>query len=131
MYRDEVDRIFKGRLYTSSPGIESTEFIESGKLGRPLNSGAGSILLAYYFGASRIILIGYDCHKRGGTHHHGNHPKGLGNAGSMPKWHRQFRELAQRVSAQIINCSPDTALNAFPLGELETCLANRNHAGSK
>lgn len=87
------------------------------------NSGAGAILLASHFGAQRIVLIGYDCHKRGGAHHHGNHPKGLGNAGSLHKWPEQFAQVARMVTAEVINCSPGTALNVFPRADLESALA--------
>ena len=59
------------------------------KLQRPFehhgNSGAAAVSLAYMFGAARIYLLGYDCQRTGGkAHWHGDHPKGLGNAGSMP-----------------------------------------------
>lgn len=88
------------------------------------NSGAGAISLAVKAGASRVILLGYDCQKTGGmVHHHGDHPAGLGNAGSMPKWPEQFKRLAASLEGvEVINCSRETALTAFPRGELESAL---------
>ena len=88
------------------------------------NSGAGAIAMAVKAGASRVILLGYDCQKTGGqAHWHGDHPAGLGNAGSMPKWPEQFKRLAESIEdAEIINCSRETALTAFPRGELESAL---------
>lgn len=89
------------------------------------NSGAGAVSLAGLAGARRVLMLGYDCQRTGGkVHWHGNHPKGLGNAGSMPKWPQQFAKLkAAMEGVEIINCSRATALTCFPRGDLETCLA--------
>lgn len=85
------------------------------------NSGAAAISLAYVFGARRILLLGYDAQRTGGrVHHHGDHPKGLGNAGSMNKWPAQFQRCAAYVGVPVINCSRATALTCFPRGDLET-----------
>ena len=80
--------------------------------------------MAVKAGASRVILLGYDCQKTGGqVHWHGDHPEGLGNAGSMPKWAKQFEALAASVNGvEVINCSRDTALRAFPRMSLEDAL---------
>ena len=88
------------------------------------NSGGGAIAMAVKAGASRVILLGYDCQKSGGkVHWHGDHPQGLGNAGSMPKWPEQFKRLAASIEGvEVINCSRDTALRAFPRMALEDAL---------
>lgn len=91
------------------------------------NSGAGGIALAVMGGASRVILLGYDCQHTGGkTHWHGDHPKGTaGNAApkTVAKWPAQFRELARTTgTTKIINCTRETALDVFPRGELERVL---------
>lgn len=86
------------------------------------NSGAGAISLAIRKGARRIYLLGYDCqHTQGRTHWHGDHPKQLGNAGSMTKWPAQFEriaEVAREQGVEIINCTRETALRAFPKAHL-------------
>ncbi|MEW6462940.1 MAG: hypothetical protein AB1459_17600 [Pseudomonadota bacterium] len=88
------------------------------------NSGAGAVSLAAHWGAERIILLGYDCQKTGGrAHWHGDHPAGLGNAGSLDKWPGQFRQLAQHLgSLDVINCSRETALAVFPRRSLDEVL---------
>ena len=88
------------------------------------NSGAAAIALAAKWGARRVIMLGYDCAKSGGqVHWHGDHPAGLGNAGSMPKWPKQFQKLADDLrSVEIINCSRQTALGMFPRRPLEEVL---------
>ncbi|HCE6817724.1 hypothetical protein ACSBR8_21920 [Pseudomonas aeruginosa] len=89
------------------------------------NSGAGAASLAAFWGARRIILLGYDCQKTGGrAHWHGDHPAALGNAGSVDKWPSQFRQLAAHLAGlEVINCSRETALEAFPRRPLEEVLS--------
>jgi hypothetical protein len=106
-----INESFRGKRY---------KLIDVG--GAPGNSGAGAILLADKLGAKRIILIGYDCHKRGGSHWHGDHPRPLGNAGSIGRWPRQFRAVAEKVKADVVNCSPGTMLDCFPKADLSEAL---------
>ena len=88
------------------------------------NSGAGAVSLAASGGARRVLLLGYDAQRTGGkSHHHGDHPKGLGNAGSMGKWPSQFDALKVPAACQVINCSRATALKRFPRGDLNEELA--------
>lgn len=88
------------------------------------NSGCGAVSLAAHWGANRIILLGYDCQKTDGkAHWHGDHPKGLGNAGSIATWPGQFKKLAADLSGlEIINCSRETALTMFDRRPLEEVL---------
>lgn len=88
------------------------------------NSGAGAIALAAKAGATRVVLLGYDCQVTDGkVHHHGDHPAGLGNAGSMPKWPDQFKRLAATLAGvEVVNCSRQTALRVFPRMALEDAL---------
>lgn len=82
--------------------------------------------LAAHWGAERIILLGYDCKYAddGRRHWHGDHPKGLGNAVSMPKWMGQFKEIADHLrGVMIVNASRDTALRFWPRQSLEEALA--------
>lgn len=92
------------------------------------NSGAGAIALAATMGAQRIILLGYDCKyaKDGKRHWHGDHPKGLGNAASMPKWAAQFEKTAaQYRHVEIVNASRETALRLWPRVDLDKALSPR------
>lgn len=71
-------------------------------------------------------MLGYDCkHAADGKRHwHGDHPKGLGNAGSVGKWPAQFRDVAQRLhGVEIVNATRDTALTIWPQVPLEEALA--------
>ncbi len=130
MHIEEIRATFRGELQTSSTQCKRHGLQPLGTFGRGWqpygNSGAGAISLCKLFGAKRVILLGYDCKKAGDkVHWHGNHPAGLGNAGSMHKWPAQFGELAKRLGGvEVVNCSRDTDLTAFPRGNLEQALAS-------
>ncbi len=90
------------------------------------NSGTGAISLAVVGGARRIVLIGYDCQRTAGkTHWHGDHPKMIGNAISMPNWPKLFANVAKFAATrkvQVLNCSRATALKCFERGDLAEAL---------
>ncbi len=90
------------------------------------NSGAAAIGMAAMFGARRIIMLGYDCTvgPAGQRHWHGDHPAGLGNAGSIQKWPGIFDNLRKHVPArvEVVNASRKTILQTFPRVSLEEVL---------
>lgn len=89
------------------------------------NSGQRAIELAIHLGASRILLLGYDCSIRHGTHWHGNHQL-LANPDkfSVAHWHDEFSRLkAIAGGIEIINCSRYTRLTCFPRQSLEAALS--------
>ena len=129
-YLDEVKDTFTGERVSHGvrrdvQRIRAPYFRQAGQ-----NSGAGAIALAHHFGARVVYLLGYDCQRTGGkAHWHGDHPeiadpkRRMGNAGSLPKWPSQFRELVRFVPGlEIINCSRETALTVFPRASLESVL---------
>lgn len=80
------------------------------------NSGQRAIQLAAHLGASRIILLGYDCSLESGAHWHGEHPVGMHNPipGEVERWHTDFSLLVDELpGVEIINCSRRTALTCF------------------
>jgi len=128
-YLPEIRAIFRGRLFTQSTSrIAGVECVKLHALGfRDFgNSGACAVSLAISAGAARVLMLGYDCQNTGGrSHHHGDHPKGLGNCGSMPRWPAQFGRLARYAKergVEVINVSRETALTCFPRHSLEEAL---------
>jgi hypothetical protein len=128
MYGKEVRETFPGHKVTVHPGgrHHGAQVLALLKFRTFRNSGAAAISLAALAGAKRVIMIGYDCqHTNGQTHWHGNHPAGLGNAGSVPKWPEYFRQVAlyaRRQGCEVINATRQTALTCFPRATLEECL---------
>lgn len=117
-YLGEARGGFGGAFVAPLPGISGVVHARV----KQHNSGAGAIALAASLGAERIVLLGYDAQKTGGrAHWHGDHPEGMGNAGSVGKWPGQFDALAKTLrGVEIINCSRETALTCWPRQPLES-----------
>jgi hypothetical protein len=82
------------------------------------NSGLMAMIAAREAGATKICLLGVDMH---GTHFFGPHPKGLRNTDEG----RRQVHLAQYATfrgCEVINCTPGSALKAFPFGRIEELL---------
>ena len=104
---------FSGKKFTAHPeglrefGVKEFKHAEG-------NSGTLGIEVAMYLGATRILLLGCDLK---GTHYFGPHGRGLKNTTEerFRVFHRQFSE---RKRFPVVNCSPDSALDCFPRGNL-------------
>jgi hypothetical protein len=128
---------YTGRKYTLAPqaakypGVEL--LVHTGTLGLELhpagvrtgkNSGYQAINLAVHLGAKRIVLLGYDMR---GEHFFGRHPDG-----SKPPFHLcipKFKTLLEPLRAlgvEVVNCSPRTAIDAFPVRPLAEVLPCRS-----
>jgi hypothetical protein len=91
------------------------------------NGGHASINVAVHLGASRIVLLGYDCKlgPSGEEHWHKRHAY-------QPKlefslWLKNFETLIEPLKAlniSIVNCTRDTALTCFPQMPLQEALPN-------
>lgn len=86
---------------------------EPGRIGWGGNSGYCAIGLAYQFGASRIVLVGFD---QQGDHWHEPHPARVRKPANFPMWRVRFEELAHglaRAGVEIVNSSRETSLTCF------------------
>lgn len=85
------------------------------------NSGYQAIGLAYHLGASTIILLGFDMHCHGGkSHWFGDHPKGFNSNNKYERFIAAYRTIKpENYGIEILNCSRKTALDAFPLVNLD------------
>lgn len=92
------------------------------------NSGFGALNLAVQFGATKIILVGYDMTIRYGSHWHGDHPSGMSNpkTGNVERWRRAIDAAAvplSRVGIAVFNCSAVSALQNYPKMTFKEALA--------
>lgn len=82
------------------------------------NSGYQAVNLAYHFGARKVVLLGFDMHRKAGGHWHGEHEGMLSApANHLPVWRRAFHRLAFDLRAegvQVVNATEGTALECFP-----------------
>lgn len=114
---------FKGKRYSTQKLPEEWGIEQLRKFEPFGNSGAGCISLAIHLGAKKVYMLGYDCKKGPKSHWHGEHPRGLGNAGSITRWPMHFDRLKGAFpKVQIINCTRDTVLKTFPQMRLEDAL---------
>ncbi len=84
------------------------------------NGGYQAIHLAAHYGAARILLIGYD--QKGG-HWHEPHRIQSDNIFNLCErfWPTLAKAMTER-GIEVLNCSPGSALDAFPMANLEDVL---------
>jgi len=94
------------------------------------NSGYQAINLAVHFGAKRILLLGYDM-KLSGSRAHFFGPTGAHPDNSKPPFQaclKAFQTLVAplaKAGVDVINCTPGSALKAFPMASLRDVLIER------
>lgn len=114
----EVPDGYSTEILTDKPGVLG---------GGGPNSGFQAINLAVQFGATRIMLVGFDMHTVGGVHWHGAHGDGLVNPHEVcfVKWRRILDAAAARfrsLGVELVNCSPHSALSAYPKMTIEQAM---------
>ena len=109
--------------HTGFPGL-STEpaVIHSGG-----NGGYAAVNLALQFGATEILLVGYDLQ---GSHFFGEYPQPRlkrsadNRARSFRQWRERFATIRPAdYGLAIFNCTPGSALHAFPFRSLDDALS--------
>lgn len=116
----------KDRLLTDEPGL----------IGSGGNSGFQALNLAIQFGATRILLLGFDISDEFGVHWFG---RSQGNGRAQPaswnfkRWRVAFDTAAQQLrtlGVQVLNASPLTSLTCFPKVTVEDALKEWRLDGS-
>lgn len=82
------------------------------------NSGLMGAFIARDLGATRILLLGFDMH---GTHYFGAHPEPLANT-TESRFQRHIAQFDGFTGAEMINCTPGSALKRFPFVPLREAL---------
>lgn len=94
------------------------------------NSGFQAVNLSIHLaGPGRRILTGFDMSLAGGVHWHGPHVGGLKNPSqeTIDGWIAKFKAAVpdlNRAGVEVINCTPGSALDCFPMMNLEEALSN-------
>jgi len=137
-YIDEVCKTFRGEAWAfeheaARYGIKiikgKTDGVGLGRHGT-INTGGNSgyqlINLVYLFGATKIILLGYDMQETGGKlHWHPNHPGELNRQANFRDWIDRMMPLARDLEKQkihVLNATRSTALRCFEKFPLEEAL---------
>lgn len=99
-------------------GHEGLELDPTGlRTGR--NTGAAAINLAVHFGATRVLLLGYDMEAKNEARSHwfGAHPLPLRGGSPYPLFRQMCQAMVAPLKAagvEVVNCSRNTALTCFP-----------------
>jgi len=92
---------------------------------KPLSSGHHAVDVAIGLGCKAIILLGFDCRLVDGRSNNHDEYKNKGKVYSesfLPAW-AEYPERARRAGVSIINCTPGSAIDAFPKVTLDEVLA--------
>ena len=93
------------------------------KTGGPVDTGGSAINLAYLFGATTIILLGFDMRTTGHWHDRTlKEPEAKHYERFIPPIERMASRL-QALGVRVINCTPGSELKCFPVQPLEEVLA--------
>ncbi len=89
------------------------------------NSGFAAVHLAIHFGVRRIVLVGFDMHGKRGEHWFGHHFWRRGYKSRYDLFINCFKRAAPEFSAraEIVNCTPGSALTCFPSMDLKEALS--------
>ncbi len=86
------------------------------------HSGFQALQVAIFCGATRVCLVGYDCKPKGkDTNYFGRKPEKLHRASSYNLWPQCYQDLKLPAGVEVINCTPDSAINAYqfkPIAEV-------------
>jgi hypothetical protein len=119
-----VERVY---LQKTGGGLYVNRLLfEPGLLGAGGASGFQALNLAVQFGAADIALVGFDARVDLGAHWHGPHV-GLRNPSALTakSWARHLDAAAPDLTARgirVVNCSPISALTAYPKLDLREWL---------
>lgn len=121
-WRHNADALsFAGKKYGLMPDYAKIEGVERFDAPNGINSGLLGLLVAVHLGAKRVLLTGFDM---AGSHYFGPHPEPLKN--TRPErfevFKRQFMHYRPR-RVEVVNCTPNSGLKVFPMGDLDACLA--------
>lgn len=119
---------FTGRKFTSSINAGRRYALDV-LLTTGNNSGHRAIHLAEALNAKRILLVGFDMHDKNGVHWHEPHRGQMLNptASSMRMWCTELHKAAvflNQRGTRVINCTPGSALQCFPIMMLNEALRN-------
>jgi hypothetical protein len=99
---------------------------DRGALVTGLNSGFQALNLAVLAGAKRVLLVGFDGSPGpdGREHFHGGHPRPT-PAAAYPLYREAMsaaRPALQLAGVEVLNCTPGSAIDAFPMADLTSAL---------
>ena len=88
------------------------------------HSGFQALQLAISLGASKVVLLGYDCKSQGNkTNYFGVKHGSLNKTSSYKNWPACYASLKLPEGVEVVNCTPGSAIKAYRFEEIGECLA--------
>lgn len=117
---------FKGRKFSSRGYGDYVEKVELSHYGYKtgINSGLlGMIVAQKLFNSNKVILLGFDMHRRNGQHFFGEHTAIFNNAPlrntDEDMFKRHIKQFDQFSGCEVINCTEGSDLKRFPFSKLD------------
>lgn len=117
------------KINVADPKLDKILTEKPGVIGAGGNSGFQALNIAVQFGATGILLIGFDMHGRGGAHWYGRNGWAMANnpdEDNFQRWQRSLRAIASELVASgidVVNASPISAVDCFRRDTIERALA--------
>lgn len=87
------------------------------------HSGFQALQLAISIGATKVVLVGYDCKPKGQlTNYFGTKCASLHRHSDYKNWPLHYDRLAIPDGVEVLNATTDSAITAYPKVELESVL---------
>ena len=91
------------------------------------NSGYQALNIALHLGVKKVVLLGFDMRVVGRrTHWHMAHkrptPEDVFRTRMIPQFNLAAREIREEWGVEVLNCTPDSALECFPRVPLDEAL---------
>lgn len=117
---DERIHVLRSRDFPIRSPSTNVAYVD-GKLIAGRNSGHQAMNVAIRAGAKRILLLGFDAQ---GKHFHGGHGVPISDAffRSMIQSFSFAEHALKDMGVEVLNCSPESAIESFPKVEIETVL---------
>lgn len=127
--------VYPGIRVLNSTGPEGIED-DPGGLRTAGNSGYQVLNLCAHLGAAKILLCGYDMRGDNSAHWFGRHPESCRKqmTGGFDRMAKHYNGIAGPLAdrgIEVINCTPGSAITAFPQGDLMTELKRVEEAVKK
>jgi len=96
-------------------GDPENETFEVGKSTHGQHSGYQALVMAIALGASRVLLLGYDCKPQQGKTHAIEKPLAHQPSAPRERWPDMYRRLPVPAGVEVVNCTAGSAIRAFPV----------------
>jgi hypothetical protein len=121
--RKAIERGFADLLLNVRDAGRASQFVPGYAISGG-HSGFQALQLAISLGASRVVLLGYDCKPKGKvTNYFGTKCAGLNRPSDYQSWPQFYRDLKLPSGVEVLNATPGSAIDAYPNVSIDSLLS--------